>query len=156
MNFKSIIILGLLTLAFSKQFPGLETLEEAALETSNGRGDTIANCVKKYIGGKYVYGKAGPDAFDCSGLTQFCHKQAGISIPRTANDQSNRGQSVSMNNLQNGDLVFFNFGSGIAHVGTYIGSGNMVHAANSQKGIRQDPVKSGYWKGVFAKARRYW
>ena len=58
--------------------------------------------------------------------------------------------------FQKGDLVFFNFGSGIAHVGTYIGSGNMVHAANSQRGVRQDPVTSGYWKGVFAKARRYW
>lgn len=157
MNFKSIIILGFLAFAFAKQFPGLETLEEETpLETSNGRGDIIANCVKRYIGARYVYGAAGPNEFDCSGLAQFCHKEAGISILRTASDQSKRGTSVSMSNLQRGDLVFFNFGSGIAHVGTYIGSGNMVHAANEKKGVRQDPVTSGYWKGVFAKARRYW
>ena len=159
LRLRCLIILGLLAFAFAKQFPGLETLEEEKeilLETSNGKGDTIANCVIGKIDSKYVYGKAGPTEFDCSGLAQYCHKQAGISIPRTASDQSNKGTSVSMSGLQKGDLVFFNFGSGIAHVGTYIGSGNMVHAANSKKGVRQDPVKSGYWKGVFAKARRYW
>ena len=66
--------------------PTKETDQEFAV--SNGNGDTIASKAISKIGCKYVYGAAGPNTFDCSGLSQWCHKQVGISIPRTASAQA--------------------------------------------------------------------
>ncbi|MYV97434.1 hypothetical protein GT354_03895 [Streptomyces sp. SID3343] len=85
------------------------------------------------VGKPYVYGAAGPNAFDCSGLVQAAYKSAGISLPRVTNAQFAADPHVSVANLQPGDLVFFY--SGISHVGIYIGDGKMVHAANSRKPV---------------------
>ena len=157
MSYKVILFAALI--AFScAQFLSEETEEasEILLGASNGAAGTIVSCVKSKLGCRYVWGGNGPCSFDCSGLSSYCHRQAGISIQRTASAQSQSGKSVSISNLQPGDLVFFNYGSGVAHVGTYIGGGQMVHAANEKKGVIQSPVTSGYWRTVFNNARRYW
>ena len=128
--------------------------EEILLGVSNNRGNTIASCVRSKLGHAYVWGATGPNNFDCSGLAYFCHKRVGITIPRVSRDQSRGGKAVS--NLLPGDLCFFDFGNGVSHVGTYVGNGQMVHAANEKKGVIQSAVTSGYWRGVFNNARRYW
>jgi cell wall-associated NlpC family hydrolase len=80
-------------------------------------------------GKPYVWGGAGPDSFDCSGLTQYAYAAAGISLPHSSSMQSTMGAPVAYADLQPGDLVFFY--SPVSHVGMYIGNGQMVHAGTS-------------------------
>ena len=80
-------------------------------------------------GKPYVWGGAGPDSFDCSGLTQYAYAAAGITLPHSSNMQSTLGAPVAYADLQPGDLVFFY--SPVSHVGMYIGNGQMVHAGTS-------------------------
>ncbi|MGY1601385.1 C40 family peptidase [Geodermatophilus sp. SYSU D00815] len=78
------------------------------------------------VGKPYVYGAAGPDGFDCSGLTMYAYAAAGVSLPHSSAAQSRLGVAVSRSELQPGDLVYFY--SPVSHVGLYIGGGKMVHA----------------------------
>jgi cell wall-associated NlpC family hydrolase len=80
-------------------------------------------------GKPYVWGGAGPDSFDCSGLTQYAYAAAGITLPHSSSMQSTLGAPVAYADLQPGDLVFFY--SPVSHVGMYIGNGQMVHAGTS-------------------------
>jgi cell wall-associated NlpC family hydrolase len=100
-------------------------------------------------GDPYAYGAAGPNAFDCSGLTSYAWKRAGISIPRTSSAQSNFGRPVSKGNLRPGDLVFFY--SPVSHVAMYIGAGRIVHATTYGQPVSVDELK--YLSG-YAGARR--
>ncbi len=84
-------------------------------------------------GDMYLYGATGPDRFDCSGLTQFAYKAAGVNIPRTSRLQSTFGTAVAKADLKPGDLVFFY--SPVSHVGMYIGNGQMVHASSAGKPV---------------------
>ncbi|SCE51595.1 C40 family peptidase [Streptomyces sp. OspMP-M43] len=90
------------------------------------------------IGKPYVWGATGPNAFDCSGLTQAAWKAAGVSLPRTTYTQINAGPRVPRSELAPGDLVFFY--SGISHVGLYIGGGQMIHAPRPGAPVRIAPV----------------
>jgi cell wall-associated NlpC family hydrolase len=84
------------------------------------------NTALAQLGDPYVWGGAGPNSFDCSGLTQYAYRAAGISLPHSSSMQSRMGRPVARGNLQPGDLVFFH--SPVSHVGMYIGNGQMVHA----------------------------
>ncbi|ONM46095.1 C40 family peptidase [Nocardia donostiensis] len=90
-------------------------------------------------GAPYVYGAAGPDAFDCSGLVQWSYRQAGRELPRTSGAQLAAGTPVSLNDLQPGDLVSF-YGGG--HSGLYAGNGNVIHAATSGTPVHIAPISS--------------
>jgi cell wall-associated NlpC family hydrolase len=92
------------------------------------------------VGDAYVYGAAGPSAFDCSGLTMMAWAQAGVALPHSSSAQTGSGTPVSTSALQPGDLVFYY--SPISHVGIYVGGGMVVHAANPSVGVRRDPVGS--------------
>jgi cell wall-associated NlpC family hydrolase len=81
------------------------------------------------VGDPYVWAGAGPDSFDCSGLTQYAYAAAGISLPHSSSMQSGIGTPVSYDALQPGDLVFFY--SPVSHVAMYIGNGQIVHAPYS-------------------------
>ncbi len=86
------------------------------------------------VGDAYVYGAAGPDAYDCSGLTMAAWAQAGVSLPHSSSAQYSSGPQVAASALQPGDLVFYY--SPISHVGMYIGNGQIVHAANPSTGVQ--------------------
>ncbi|MGC7098212.1 NlpC/P60 family protein [Amycolatopsis lurida] len=83
-------------------------------------------------GSEYQWGATGPSEFDCSGLTSWAYKQAGISLPRTSRQQYTAGKPVALNALQPGDLLFYDDGTGdpgaIHHVGMFVGNGKMVDA----------------------------
>jgi cell wall-associated NlpC family hydrolase len=98
------------------------------------------------VGKAYVYGAAGPNAFDCSGLMMMAWAQAGISLPHSSSAQYGMGRHVSSNDLQPGDLVFYY--SPISHVAMYIGNGLIVEAANPGAGIRVSPVFSMPYAGA--------
>jgi cell wall-associated NlpC family hydrolase len=87
------------------------------------------NTARAQQGKPYVWAGAGPNSYDCSGLTRFAYAAAGISLPHSSRLQSGIGTPVARANLQPGDLVFFY--SPVGHVGIYIGNGLMVHAPTS-------------------------
>lgn len=80
------------------------------------------------LGEPYVYGSAGPDSWDCSGLTQQAWAAVGVSLSHNAAMQWDETARISRDELQEGDLVFYN---DLAHVGMYIGGGEIIHAPNS-------------------------
>lgn len=126
-----------------------------ATTASSGKGATVVETAKKYLGSKYVYGAAGPNAFDCSGFTQYIYKLHGISLNRTAQAQFSNGSAVSKGNLQSGDLVMFgSSASNISHVGIYIGGGQIIHASTPSTGVRTDTINSGYYSNKYVGARR--
>ncbi|MGP3981970.1 NlpC/P60 family protein [Streptomyces sp. KR80] len=90
------------------------------------------------LGKPYVWGATGPNAFDCSGLTQAAWHAAGVSLPRTSYTQINAGQRIPRSELAPGDLVFFY--SGVSHVGLYIGGGQMIHAPRPGAPVRVAPI----------------
>jgi cell wall-associated NlpC family hydrolase len=93
-------------------------------------------------GKPYVWAAGGPNSFDCSGLTAYAFRAAGISLPHSSRMQSQMGQPVSRDQLQPGDLVFFY--SPVSHVGIYIGNGQMVHAPTSGDVVKVAPLMSGF------------
>jgi peptidoglycan endopeptidase LytE len=119
--------------------------------------DQVIQIGEKYLGAKYLYG-ASPsrtDAFDCSSFTMRVFGEAGISLPRSSEAQSQIGTPVSFNQLQKGDLVFFDtdFNGTINHVGIYAGNGQMLNATTS-KGVCYVSIDSSYWKDRLVKAVR--
>ena len=125
-------------------------------ESINPNMDKAIKLLKEQVGKPYVWGANGPDSFDCSGLVRYIYKNAlGKDIPRVSEDQSKVGQAVSRENLQPGDLVFFDtMDKGkVSHVGMYIGNNECIHAANSKKGVIKSTL-TGYYDKKFINARR--
>jgi cell wall-associated NlpC family hydrolase len=111
------------------------TAQRSALPdvAASGRAGAAVNYALAQVGDSYVYGAAGPDSFDCSGLTMMAWAQAGVGLPHSSSGQMSSGPSVSSSALQPGDLVFYY--SPVSHVGIYIGNGQIVHAANPSTGV---------------------
>ena len=125
--------------------------------SSNSIGDKLVSLAKSKLGCKYVWGATGPNTFDCSGLTSWCHKQLGITIPRTSLDQSKSGKLVNKSNLQPGDLIFWKTTSAeVGHVGMYVGNGQFIHAPNKSKPVKYDSLSSSYYSSRYVRARRYY
>ena len=124
--------------------------------SSTSSVQAVLNLAYSKIGCPYVWGAEGPNSFDCSGFTSYVFRNAvGVSIPRTSSAQSGYGKTVSKANLQPGDLVFFNTsGSGVSHVGIYVGGGNMIHSPSTGKTVRVTSINSAYYSARFVTAKR--
>jgi cell wall-associated NlpC family hydrolase len=109
------------------EIPGGNTLGERALRAALSRR-----------GYPYVWGAAGPRAFDCSGLVMWAYEQVGIHLDHFTGDQWQEGEHISRSQLQPGDLVFFF--PDISHVGLYIGNGLMVDAPSTGQVVQVQPV----------------
>ena len=113
-------------------------------------GDTVGVQALKWaltrIGDPYVWGAAGPDSFDCSGLVMWAYAQVGISLEHFTGDQWNEGEHVSIAQLEPGDLVFFY--ADISHVGMYIGNGLMVDAPTFGQDVQIQPVMWDVYEGA--------
>lgn len=107
---------------------------------ASGRAAAAVAFAKAQVGKAYVYGAAGPNAYDCSGLTMVAWARAGVSLPHSSSAQYNSGPHVPASELQPGDLVFYY--RPISHEGMYIGGGMIVHAANPSAGVRIDSLYS--------------
>jgi peptidoglycan DL-endopeptidase CwlO len=107
---------------------GAATSRDAARTpvSGSGKGAKALAFAKAQLGEPYVRNAAGPNSWDCSGLTMRAWGSVGVSLPHSAGGQYNRGRSVARSDLQLGDLVFFY--SGISHVGIYAGNGQVIHA----------------------------
>lgn len=123
--------------------------------TGSASGNEILSKAQEYLGCPYVYGGASPSGFDCSGFVYYVLKSLGYSPYRTPADQIKMGVSVSKENLQPGDIVFFSGnGRSITHVGIYAGNGQFIHAPNSRSVVSYSSLVSGYWSEHYYAARR--
>lgn len=113
---------------------GGSSTESVNQQTTSTSGQAIADYAVQFVGNPYVYGGTSlTNGADCSGFVQSVYKNFGYSLPRVAADQANAGTSVSVKNLQPGDLLFYH---GFGHVAIYIGGGQVVHASNKKTGIK--------------------
>lgn len=101
----------------------------------------VINEGRKHIGVPYVWGGTTTSGFDCSGLTQFVYRKAGINLPRTSSQQANVGQAISVADAQPGDLLFWDRGGKVYHVAIYIGNGDFIHAPRPGKSVNITNVK---------------
>ncbi|AYY13668.1 hypothetical protein EF847_14165 [Actinobacteria bacterium YIM 96077] len=104
----------------------------------NERAQAVVDFAMAQRGDMYEWGAAGPDTWDCSGLTSKAWEQAGVSLPRSSSSQIEVGTRVSRSQLQPGDLVFYY--NPISHVAIYIGDGQIVHATSPGNPVRTDSV----------------
>ncbi len=124
-------------LTASRSTPRVPDAPDVAASGSAGAAVSYAMA---QVGDAYVYGAAGPDSFDCSGLTMMAWAAAGVSLSHSSSAQYNLGSRVAASDLQPGDLVFYY--SPISHVGMYIGNGMIVHAANPSTDVAVAPLYS--------------
>lgn len=118
------------------------------------KGTQVVNYAYKFLGKPYVYGAAGPNSFDCSGLTQYVFSHFGINLSRTTYTQVGEGIKVNRSDLKAGDLVFFNTQGSTSHVGIYIGNGEFIHAPRTGKPVMVSSLSDGYYSQKYATARR--
>lgn len=119
-------------------------------------GVQIANHALSKQGSPYVWGAAGPNAFDCSGLVHWAHQQAGVNFGRVNSvTLAGMGTAVAFNQLQAGDVLTFRTnGHSVSHVGIYIGNGQMVHASVPGTPVNVVSIHTAYWQSVYHNARR--
>jgi cell wall-associated NlpC family hydrolase len=143
--------------AFKKRVASLPaptaTPAPAALPSlpASGGGAAAVAAAESQRGVPYHWGGESPGVgFDCSGLTQWAWGRAGVSIPRTAQEQYDAIEHVSLAALEPGDLVFWGSRGGISHVGMYVGGGDVIHAPETGEVVRIQPI----WNGGLVGAGR--
>ncbi len=100
--------------------------------------EEVVDYALQFVGNRYVYGGTNPNTgVDCSGFTRYVMSHAaGVSLSRTAAQQSKTGPGISESDVRPGDLVFYGSGNYVNHVAIYIGNGKVVHASNERTGIK--------------------
>ncbi len=104
---------------------------------ASARGAAALQAASTQQGKAYVSGATGPNAYDCSGLTQWAYAQAGVQITRTTYTQINDGVRIGRSALKPGDLVFFN---NTSHVGLYAGNNQILHAPKPGAVVRYESM----------------
>lgn len=136
-----------------------KTEDKAETTVVNGSGSDIAAYAMQFVGVPYVYGGASPSGFDCSGFTRYVFAHFGVKLAHGATPQLNNGVEVSRDNLQPGDLVFFQgtyaTSAAASHCGIYIGDGQFIHSASSgNRGITISSLNDSYYSRHYLTARR--
>lgn len=121
--------------------PETEAPSEAVSDASR---NAVVAYAKQFVGNPYVYGgNSLTNGTDCSGFTRGVYAHFGISLPRTSRSQAGAGRSISVGELQPGDLIFYANGGSIYHVAMYIGGGQIIHAIDEQHGIGISGLNTG-------------
>lgn len=136
-------------------------IENPLTENSKTKGtrDQVIDYAKKFVGVPYKYGGNDKNGFDCSGYTQYVLANKGYTLPRTAQEQSDKLESIKITDAQKGDLLFFgNSKKNINHVGIVISEKgkelNMIHASSSRGIMISSVEKDPYWKPRLQTAAR--
>jgi cell wall-associated NlpC family hydrolase len=140
---------------------GVETYKKLMERDMPASRSGVANLLRRiistaysYEGVPYYFGGTTPDGFDCSGYVRFVFAQAGIWLPRMADEQYEVGRPIARADLQVGDLVYFEtYTEGISHVGIYVGGGNFI-SATSSAGIAVRSLYNEYWGPRYLAATR--
>ena len=122
--------------------------DTSSIQASSKAASVVA-LAKEQVGKPYVWGATGPDSFDCSGLVQYVYQHAaGINLPRTTYDQVKVGQTVPLDELQAGDLVFWGSETAPYHVAIYIGNNQYVNSATPDQGTILQNMSSYYYPTI--------
>jgi peptidoglycan DL-endopeptidase CwlO len=111
----------------------------------------VVGIAMQYLGVPYVWGGASPGGFDCSGFSMYVYAQVGVSLPHHAASQFNYGVPVSRDQLEPGDLVFFN---GLGHMGIYIGGDQFIHAPHTGDVVKISSLSDSWYAATWVGARR--
>jgi peptidoglycan hydrolase CwlO-like protein len=117
----------------------------------NRYGSAVVDVAMQYLGVPYVWGGASPAGFDCSGLVVWAYAQLGVSVPHYTGSLWQMGTYVSRDQLQAGDLVFFN---GLGHMGIYIGGGQFIHSPHTGDVVKISSLSDGWYASTYVGARR--
>ena len=119
-------------------------------------GNELVDFALQYVGYNYKYGGMSPSTgFDCSGLVSYVYKNFGVTLTRSSAGQyKNDGTKISKDELAPGDLLFFGTGSGINHVGIYMGDDEFVHASGERVGVVISRLDSTYYINHYKGAKR--
>lgn len=117
-----------------------------ALPSGGGVGVAALRAASTQLGKPYVWGASGPGSYDCSGLTSWAFKKAGVTLPRSSSAQASIGKAVSWDEMQPGDLVFYY--SPVSHVGIYAGNGTFINAPQSGDVVKYQKVSSSAFSGA--------
>jgi cell wall-associated NlpC family hydrolase len=128
-------------------FQGRGTLSSSVsgqvrMQVITDRGKAVVRTAASQAGKPYRYGAAGPNAFDCSGFTQFVFKKYGKSLPHSATQQARYGKSVSKSAVKPGDLLLFGGGGRYTHAAIYAGGNQMWDASTSGKPVAKKKIWS--------------
>lgn len=118
----------------------------------------LVETAQRYVGVPYEWGGVNADAgFDCSGLTMSVYRLNGLELPRTSYDQFKNGTFVAKEDLQPGDLVFFDTRrlGRVSHVGIYIGEGKFIHAPSRGKYVKVERLSLDYFQRAYMGGRSY-
>lgn len=112
---------------------------------ASSKAAAVVALAKEQVGKAYAWGATGPNTYDCSGLVQYVYQHAaGTTLPRTTYDQVKVGQTVPLNQLQAGDLLFWGSEMAPYHVAIYIGNNQYVNAATPEQGTIIQTMTSYY------------
>ncbi|MEA3418241.1 MAG: C40 family peptidase [Campylobacterota bacterium] len=113
-------------------------------------GKALKTTLSRTDGKSYRYAAHGPNRFDCSGLTYYSFASMNLWLPRKAIDQSKRGKTVSINELQYGDLIFFDtrksYRGKVNHVGIYVGNDKFTHASSSKRRVITSSIHKPFYR----------
>ena len=120
----------------------------------SGNVKEVLTYANTFTGVPYKFGGTTPAGFDCSGYIRYVFQKIGFDMPRQADEQYTVGKKVEKNNLQPGDLVFFEtYEPGISHSGIYIGDGQFI-SATSSSGVAVANIDDSYWGPRYRGAKR--
>jgi cell wall-associated NlpC family hydrolase len=111
----------------------------------------VVGIAMRYLGVPYVWGGASPSGFDCSGLISYAFAQLGVSVPHSTYAIYGMGSAVSKDQLEPGDIVFFD---GLGHAGIYIGGGQFVHAPHTGDVVKISSLGESWYASTYVGARR--
>ena len=116
----------------------------------------VVSLAGQLIGTPYRYGGNSRRGFDCSGLVQYTHRNAGVNVPRTTASQWSQARVPERENLLPGDLLFFTIGIRKArHVGIYESDGVFIHAPSSGKHVSRASLDNPYWSERLVATRTF-
>ena len=126
-------------------------LPRPAVATPSPAQSRIVTVALKYVGTPYARGGTTPAGFDCSGFVMFVYARAGVALPHNAERQYRLGTAVSKDELEPGDIVFFD---GLGHSGIYIGDSRFVHATKPGDVVKVSRLDESWYRRRWVGARR--